>query len=156
MKFLNITVSVKATSRNLPEPPGTSRNILPMYTITVEDTFSAAHSLRNYKGKCESLHGHNWKIRVSLRGKQLADGLLMDFTEAKSILQGVLSSLDHRFLNEEAPFFKEHNPTSEHIALYIFKEFKKQSTHLSRATLHAVEVWETEKCSASYREDNET
>jgi 6-pyruvoyltetrahydropterin/6-carboxytetrahydropterin synthase len=89
------------------------------FQIEVTDTFSAAHQLRGYKGKCEHLHGHNWKVTITLSAKKLdAAGLAIDFNEVKETLKGVLQELDHTFLNDH-PYFQKSNPSSENIARYI-------------------------------------
>ena len=72
-----------------------------MYKLKVIDSFSAAHNLRNYKGKCEELHGHNYKVEVVLGGLELdEDGLLIDFKDIKTSLKKILETLDHKYLNE--------------------------------------------------------
>lgn len=72
-----------------------------MYELTIEGSFASAHQLRGYKGKCENLHGHNWKVELSVEGKALNDiGLLIDFHELKRILGEVLVRLDHKNINE--------------------------------------------------------
>jgi len=125
-----------------------------MYTVTIDDHFSAAHSLRNYRGKCEELHGHNWKVKITISGKKLREGLLFDFTELKKISAQILSRLDHTHLNETLAFFKKNNPTSENIAWYLFFEFKKALSSYPRSAvrLRKIEVWETERCMASFSE----
>ena len=78
-----------------------------MYKLEVESWFSSAHQLREYKGKCENLHGHNWKVKLQLEGEELNSlGMLVDFTDAKRILSGLMDRLDHKFLNEIEPFDK--------------------------------------------------
>ncbi len=125
-----------------------------MYKISVEDTFSAAHFLRHYEGKCERLHGHNWKVRIKISGKKLKmpQGMLIDFSVAKKILSQALSPLDHQNLNEVTPFNKI-NPSAENIARYIFK---KIATALKKITptahLESVSVWESDKNEAEYQE----
>lgn len=126
-----------------------------MYTITIDDHFSAAHSLRNYRGKCEELHGHNWKIKVTIAGKRLQEGLLVDFTDLKRISSQIMSLLDHTHLNEKVPFFKKNNPTSENIARYLFFEFKKALTANRAIHVQKIEVWETERCMASFSESSD-
>jgi 6-pyruvoyltetrahydropterin/6-carboxytetrahydropterin synthase len=67
-----------------------------MFEVSVDDSFAAAHNLRNYKGKCENLHGHNYKVRVTLSGRELDEtGLLYDFVHLKQVIQSVIRSLDH-------------------------------------------------------------
>ncbi len=118
-----------------------------MYTIKVEGHFSSAHNLRGYKGKCESLHGHNWKVEVAVTAAGLDScGMVMDFKTLKQELEGLLSELDHKYLNE-MPYFKEVNPTSENIAGYIYASLKKSVSGLS-----SVRVWESENSSATYYE----
>jgi 6-pyruvoyltetrahydropterin/6-carboxytetrahydropterin synthase len=120
------------------------------YTISVERTFSAAHALRGYQGRCEHLHGHNWKVKANLSGGKLnATGMLLDFTELKAIMGKILAHLDHQYLNEVPPFTKI-NPTAEHIASYILKELKQELRSLKVRGIGAaaVEVWESETSSA--------
>ena len=115
------------------------------YKISVIRYFSAAHNLRGFKGKCEKLHGHNWKVKVSLGGTKLnKTGMLMDFTDLKAVVDSVLSRLDHVYLNEVAPFDKT-NPTAENIAGHIFGAVKKK---IKSAKVEDVEVWESESSSA--------
>ena len=116
-----------------------------MYTIRVKGEFSSAHNLKDYKGKCEKLHGHNWKVEAEIGNNRLDQhGMIMDFRRAKDILNSVLDMLDHKYLNT-MPFFKKHNPTSEIVAKFIYDEISKQVTGLTRIT-----VWETDSSSASY------
>lgn len=121
-----------------------------MYILRVEDSFSSAHFLRNYRGKCENIHGHNWRIRVSVRSRKLVNGMVIDFTDLKKHLKDILGELDHKLLNQEVVFFKKNNPTSEHIASYLFVELKKRLTSKKSIIVHSVEVWETDRCSALY------
>lgn len=117
------------------------------YKVSVTRTFSAAHALRGYQGRCERLHGHNWKIRVALASKKLDRiGMVVDFTEMRSQLDGVLACLDHRFLNEVPPFDKV-NPTAENIAAHIFNRMKKLMP--KGVTVAEVEVWESDTSSAT-------
>jgi len=120
------------------------------YRVKVESYFSAAHRLRGYKGKCESLHGHNWKVEVSIVAGSLDQmGLLIDFKKAKAILKRVLGVLDHAFINE-IPYFKKYNPTSEIVAEYIFNNYKKKIK--PPLVLESVSVWETPGSCATYYE----
>lgn len=116
-----------------------------MYSIKVEANFSAAHNLRGYKGKCEELHGHNWKIEVeACKNKLDKTGMVLDFRYLKKILDEVLERLDHKYLNRLTPF-KKVNPTSENIARYIYDSLKSKIPHIK-----SVIVWESENSSASY------
>jgi len=118
-----------------------------VYKIKVESSFSSAHNLRGYKGKCEELHGHNWKVDVCVAsGKLDKAGMVMDFTCLKSKLGKILEVMDHKYLNE-LPYFKKVNPTSENIAKYIYGRLKV--TGIKPA---AVTVWESEKARATYYE----
>ncbi|MDR1401237.1 MAG: 6-carboxytetrahydropterin synthase QueD [Endomicrobium sp.] len=117
------------------------------YKISVEKNFSSAHCLRGYKGKCENLHGHNWKIRAVFCGTKLDDiGMLIDFTDIKMYLNKIIEFLDHKFLNEICPFDRV-NPTSENIALFILKQLK--CTETENAKICEVEVWESDSSSAA-------
>ena len=121
-----------------------------MYEISVDYTFAAGHALRNYKGKCENVHGHNYKVRVTLSGAKLnADGLLMDFVELRAEIKKLVEKLDHHFLNEIPPFDKL-NPSAENLAEYICGEIepRAQSQDLH---VQGVTVWETDTTSATYR-----
>ena len=122
-----------------------------MYTICVEDWFAAAHYLRNYHGKCENPHGHNYRVKVYVSGTQLDEGgMLIDFSVLKKHLKSALESLDHHDLNT-TPYFKEKEPSAENISRYIFDSLK--TTLPSVVKLTGVEVFETEKNSVLYRED---
>ena len=116
-----------------------------MYEIKVIEEFSGAHNLKNYKGKCESLHGHNWKVEAALSGGAVdSHGMLMDFKDLKDKLKVVLSPLDHKYLNGLI-FFKEENPTSENIARFIHGELSKSVKQKIR-----ISVWETTNSCASF------
>jgi len=124
-----------------------------MYEVSVDESFAAAHNLRNYHGKCEDLHGHNYKVRVTLAGKELdSSGLLYDFVHLKQVTQGVIRSLDHRYLNELKPF-DTLNPSAENLARYIYDETSKQliMKSLNGAGVASVTVWETDTAAATYR-----
>ncbi|MBB6481660.1 6-carboxytetrahydropterin synthase QueD [Spirochaeta isovalerica] len=120
-----------------------------MYTARVEEWFAAAHFLVNFHGKCENLHGHNYKVRVTVKGTELDEGgMLCDFGILKSALKDVFKELDHCNLND-VPFFSDGNPSAERIAEYIFIEMEKR-LDIEPAALSLVEVFETEKHVASY------
>lgn len=120
-----------------------------MYEVQIITYFSAAHQLRNFRGSCEKLHGHNWKVEVTLQGERLNEAeLLIDFKEVKDATNRVLDELDHSFLNE-LPHFKDKNPSSENIAAYIFgklsDEFNNGVIRVSR-----VAAWESGFSNATY------
>ena len=118
-----------------------------MFEIKVKADFSAAHNLRNYEGKCERLHGHNWIVEALFRYKELdKDGLAVDFKIAKAALKDSIERLDHSYLNE-VDFFKNSNPTSENIAKFIYDSVKKKIRNI-----YSVAVWENEKSCAIYSE----
>ena len=123
-----------------------------MYEVSVDETFAAAHNLRNYKGKCENLHGHNYKVRVTLAGKELdAAGLLYDFVHLKQVIQGVIRSLDHKYLNELPPF-DVLNPSAENIARFVYDQTAKQLPANANGTgVASITVWESDVTSATYR-----
>ena len=96
-----------------------------MFEVTIEETFAAGHALRNYRGKCENVHGHNYRCQVTLEGDQLDSiGLLVDFVEMKRVVHSVLDRLDHQWLNEFPPF-DVLNPSAENMAKYIHDEVKQ-------------------------------
>ncbi len=123
-----------------------------MYVLTVEETFASAHQLRGYRGKCENLHGHNWKVILSIRGEELNDiGLLVDFGDLKTALRGIIQELDHKNLND-LEYFSRNNPSSENIARYISDEFSKRLPALSPFPLNieSVTVWESNTSRCTY------
>ncbi|MBR0154866.1 MAG: 6-carboxytetrahydropterin synthase QueD [Treponema sp.] len=124
-----------------------------MYKVRIEDSFAAAHFLRDYHGKCENLHGHNYKVRVYLRGENLSEGgMLYDFSDLKKDLKGALNTIDHTNLNdltENGKSVFEQNPSAERIAKYIFDKLAFMSEQLKKL-LYRVDVFETEKNRASY------
>ncbi len=123
-----------------------------MYEVSVDETFAAAHNLRGYKGKCENLHGHNYKVRVTLAGKEVDSvGLLYDFVHLKQVIQGVIRSLDHKYLNELSPFDVV-NPSAENIARYIYDQTAKELHQVPNgAEVSSITVWETDVTAATYR-----
>lgn len=121
-----------------------------MWELSVRLDFSAAHQLRNYQGRCEQMHGHNWVVEIRVRSRVLDGcGLAMDFGEIRAAARRVLDTLDHRLLNEQGPFLQV-NPSAENIAAYIFREMAPSIP--DPCTLHAVTVYETPEMSATYRE----
>jgi 6-pyruvoyltetrahydropterin/6-carboxytetrahydropterin synthase len=123
-----------------------------MYELSIEVGFAAAHQLRGYKGKCENLHGHNWRVQISVSAERLNElDIAIDFHDLKKIAQEVVTPLDHAFLNDIFPF-TEKNPSSENIAKWIFDSLKKKINNGNLRTA-AVTVWESESASASYYED---
>ena len=122
-----------------------------MFEVTIEQTFAAGHALRNYHGKCENVHGHNYRCQVTLQGPQLDEtGLLMDFVALKKALQTVIDRLDHVWLNDFPPFDKL-NPSAENIAKYIYDEVHKEIAAEAGVRFGAVRLWETDTSSATYR-----
>ena len=125
-----------------------------MYEITVDAGFSSGHYLRNYRGKCENPHGHNYKVRVTLRGEALDEsGLLLDFKELKKVLRPVVEYLDHQMINDLEPFTTV-NPSAENLAKYFFDQ---TNTHLRDLTSGRVKVkdctiYETDTSAATYYE----
>ena len=120
-----------------------------MFEVTIITQFAAAHQLRDFGSECENLHGHNWKIEVTLAGDTLNDiGLLIDFKEVKKATQRLLKEIDHSFLNE-LDYFKSRNPSSENIAVYLFE---KLSSELNNPSVRVTRVtaWESETACASY------
>ena len=121
-----------------------------MFEIRVEKTIACAHRLFGYSGPCEELHGHNYRIEVMYRGRELDEfGMLVDFTDVKREFNRVLEQLDHTYLND-LPAFKDLSPSAENIARYIFLELKESP--FARGELTAVSVWETPTQVAVYRE----
>jgi 6-pyruvoyltetrahydropterin/6-carboxytetrahydropterin synthase len=126
-----------------------------MFEVSVEKTFAAGHALRHYHGKCENVHGHNYKVRVTLLGEQLDQaGLLVDFIEVKRLMQQIVDRLDHQFINDVPPF-TELNPSAENIARYFYQELSSGlAAHPAPVPVRVgkVKVWETNVTTATYRE----
>ena len=119
-----------------------------MFEICVEHTFAAGHALRNYHGKCENVHGHNYRVQVGMEGSELdQNGLLYDFVELKKQLRAASEYLDHQFLNELKPF-DEINPSAENIAKFIYEKLQNE---LKTGSIAYVRVWETDTSCALYR-----
>jgi 6-pyruvoyltetrahydropterin/6-carboxytetrahydropterin synthase len=125
-----------------------------MFEVTVEETFAAGHALRNYHGKCEHVHGHNYKIRATLEGEQLdVAGLLIDFHDVKRVLNEIIERVDHKFLNDIAPF-DTLNPSAENMARWFYEELAQGLAAALRTTgarLVEVRIWETDTSIAAYR-----
>jgi 6-pyruvoyltetrahydropterin/6-carboxytetrahydropterin synthase len=122
-----------------------------MFEVTVQQTFAAGHSLRNYKGKCENVHGHNYRVEVTVRGERLDEtGLLVDFIEVKRRMKGVIDYLDHQYINDLKPF-DEINPSAENMAKYFYDEMTSGSAPDAPARIAEVKIWETDTTAAVYR-----
>lgn len=120
-----------------------------MYYVSVRQYFAAAHSLRDYQGKCERLHGHNYRVDVELKGHELTkNGMVVDFTSLRQALEKVLARLDHQHLNDIKPFDKI-NPTAENIAKVIYEEMLLKFNSKKIKVSHVI-VWESEGCKAIY------
>jgi 6-pyruvoyltetrahydropterin/6-carboxytetrahydropterin synthase len=123
-----------------------------MYELKVTNHFAAAHNLREFYGKCENLHGHNWFVEAVVRVKELDKiGLAMDFGVIKKLLNEVLDKLDHQYLNEKEEF-KTANPSSENIAKFIYDGLAPLITENSAngARLHSVSAWESDNAAATF------
>ncbi len=123
------------------------------FEVMIERNFSSAHQLRGYKGKCENLHGHNYKIEIYARGRELDNiGLLVDFGELKEAADEVVRYLDHRNINELAPFDEELNPSAENLARYILERVSAQVGD-DRVQVFKVRCFETPTSVATYEVD---
>ena len=125
-----------------------------MYEVTVEAGFSSGHYLRNYRGKCENPHGHNYKVRVTLIGRELDEtGLLLDFKLLKLVMRPVIDRIDHQMLNDLEPF-TEINPSAENLARYFYGETNLQLAEMThgRVRIKDCTIWETDTTTATYYE----
>jgi 6-pyruvoyltetrahydropterin/6-carboxytetrahydropterin synthase len=123
-----------------------------MFEITIEADFSSGHYLRNYYGRCENPHGHNYRACVTLIGEQLQEnGLLFDFKQLKEMIQPVIDLLDHQMINEIPPF-TEMNPSAENLARYFFEETSVRIAEASEGRVRANRcvLYETDRSSAAY------
>jgi 6-pyruvoyltetrahydropterin/6-carboxytetrahydropterin synthase len=122
-----------------------------LFEVMVERNFSSAHQLRGYKGKCENLHGHNYKIEIYVRGSELDNiGLLVDFGELKDAADEVVAYLDHRNINELPPFDEELNPSAENLARYILERISSRVGD-ERVRVYKVRCFETPTSVATYQ-----
>jgi len=120
-----------------------------MYELKISTQFAAAHQLREIRGGCENLHGHNWKIEVSVTGSELGkDGLLIDFRVIKGETKRVIDELDHKFLNELASF-ENLEPSSENISRHIFESISRK-LNIQGVKISKVTAWESDSACASY------
>jgi 6-pyruvoyltetrahydropterin/6-carboxytetrahydropterin synthase len=118
------------------------------FEISTTRTFSAAHALRLYDGSLEPLHGHNWRVKVTVAAEKLdAIGVVMDFHELERLVDRIIEPLHNRHLNDVEPFARELNPSAENVALHVGRSLRLPSA----ARLLGVEVWETDTNSATYR-----
>jgi 6-pyruvoyltetrahydropterin/6-carboxytetrahydropterin synthase len=125
-----------------------------MFEVTVEAGFSSGHYLRNYHGKCENPHGHNYKVRVTLSGAALDEtGLLLDFKLLKQVLHPVIGRIDHQMLNDLEPFTTL-NPSAENIAKYFYDQTNEQLRGMTQGRVRVKDctIWETETTTATYFE----
>ena len=126
----------------------------PVYEVAKEFVFSAAHQIRMHGGKCERLHGHNWRIRVHARASTLNRiGMVVDFADLAAIVAELCGRFDHRNVNEVPPF-DELNTTAENLARYFYVEANRRlaQSEGGRVTVSKVEVWENQGSLATYRE----
>jgi len=122
-----------------------------MYRLTVKTGFAAAHNLINYQGDCENLHGHNWKVEVTITAHELDQaGLAIDFKVLKRETNALLDELDHKYVNQHH-FFTEISPSSENIARYLYKEMSKRLNN-NNITVERIGVWESDNACAEYYE----
>jgi len=121
-----------------------------VFELIIETDFSAAHNLREYKGQCERLHGHNWKVQVVLKAEKLDRlGMVMDFRDAKRIFGEIINRFDHVYLNELADF-KVLNPTTENLSKILYDELKNALP--MGVKVEKVTTWESDRCGAAYFE----
>lgn len=121
-----------------------------MFELIIDTDFAAAHNLRGYKGQCENLHGHNWKVQVVLKSEKLDNiGMVIDFREAKNLIGDVTRKFDHTYLND-MEHFKAENPTTENISRMIYRELT--SAMPSGIKVEKVTTWESDRCGATYFE----
>lgn len=125
-----------------------------MFEVTVEESFAAGHYLRHYKGKCEKPHGHNYKVRVTLRGRELDKaGLLVDFKELEDLIRQTVDRIDHQMINDLEPFTAL-NPSAENLAKYFYDETNARLREVTdgRVSVKEVTIWETDTTTATYSE----
>ncbi len=121
-----------------------------MRELMIQLSFSSAHLLRNYVGKCANLHGHNYRVEVYVRGHELDQAdMLADFAEIKTATRKVVDYLDHKNINDLPPFDRDMNPTAERMAEYFLAEVGRDINN-RRVQVYKVRIWETDTCAATY------
>ena len=121
-----------------------------MFELTISVNFEAAHYIKDYPGKCNRLHGHNWKVEVNVYGTELDElGMLTDFRELKTTVNQIMVKLDHYCLNEIEPFCKI-NPTAENISKYIYDQLLETGEFNDRVKLRSIRIWESATSAATY------
>jgi len=139
--------------RQVRERKGIEASMSGMFEVMIERNFSSAHQLRGYKGKCENLHGHNYKIEIFARGRELDHiGLLVDFGDLKTAADDIVGYLDHRNINELPPFDAELNPSAENLARYILERVAARVGD-ERVEVYKVRCYETPTSVATYQID---
>jgi 6-pyruvoyltetrahydropterin/6-carboxytetrahydropterin synthase len=126
-----------------------------MFEVTVEAGFSSGHYLRNYRGKCENPHGHNYKVFVTLVGEELDEaGMLLDFKLLKQVMRPTVDYLDHRMINDLEPFVSEINPSAENLAKYFYQQTSTQLHHMTNGRVRVKDctLYETDTSFARYYE----
>lgn len=119
-----------------------------MFTVFKDFTFSAAHQIRGHRGGCQNLHGHNYRVRVFVRARELdALGMVIDFADLKKIVAEVVDPFDHRLINDVPPF-DVRNTTAELLSQYVYEEIARRLP--SGRTIQRVEIWETDSSCAVY------
>lgn len=122
-----------------------------MYRLTIKTGFAAAHNLINYQGDCENLHGHNWKVEVTVTARELDQaGLAIDFKVLKRETNGVLDELDHKYVNQHA-FFETISPSSENIARFLYQRLSERLND-GNVAVEKIGVWESDNACAEYYE----
>ncbi|HVF49238.1 MAG TPA: 6-carboxytetrahydropterin synthase QueD [Pyrinomonadaceae bacterium] len=135
------------------ERKGNEASMAGQFEVMIERNFSSAHQLRGYKGKCENLHGHNYRIEIFARGRELDNiGLLVDFGDLKEAADEVVGYLDHRNINELPPFDIELNPSAENLARYILERVAARVGD-ERVQVYKVRCYETPTSVATYQLD---
>lgn len=122
-----------------------------MYRLTIKTGFAAAHNLINYQGDCENLHGHNWKVEVTVTASELDQaGLAIDFKVLKKETNALLDELDHKYVNQHH-FFQDISPSSENISRFLYHELSKRLNN-GNITVERIGVWESDNACAEYYE----
>ena len=123
-----------------------------MFRLKILTSFAAAHCLINYQGDCENLHGHNWRVEVTVRAGELDEaGLGIDFKILKAETNQLLKTLDHKYLNELPPF-NGLSPSSENISRFLFRELSNK-LNTDNIKVETITVWESDFACASYSEE---
>jgi len=114
--------------------------------VTKEFTFDSAHFLPNYHGKCENMHGHTYRLQVTVDGPVDKNGLVIDFVLLKKVVkERVLEKLDHKIINDVIKV-----ASAENMVIWIWNQLANLPEFSNEIRMHEVKLWETPNSFVTY------